>query len=348
MSPVDWATVFFTSGTTAEPKAVVHSHGALATAARGIAERLGIGPDDAWWGHLPLFWSGGFVLGALATIAGGGRVVLQEVVDAASALELLEREACTIMAGWHQAGPLLKHPEFAGCRLRLRKGTRADPELTARLLGPDHHAVGCYGMSETATFVSAARWDDPEPIRLGTFGRPLEGMEIRIEPVAAGEAGEILVRGPTLMEGYYGVPRATTFDAEGFFRTGDLGFVDPAGFLHFTGRLKDVIKTAGVNVAASEVEAVLRRHPAVQAAHVVGVRHPTRGENVAAFVVFKARGGATPEELQGFCGESLASYKVPRHVFVVAEGDLPRTASGKVEKAALRRLAETRAAGTPF
>src|SRR5205823_4686684 len=109
---------------------------------------------------------------------------------------------------------------------------------------------------------------------LGTFGRPLEGMEIRIEPVAAGEAGEILVRGPTLMEGYYGVPRATTFDAEGFFRTGDLGFVDPAGFLHFTGRLKDVIKTA--------------------------------------------------------------------------EGDLPRTASGKVEKAALRRLAETRAAGTPF
>ncbi|TMA95431.1 MAG: acyl--CoA ligase [Deltaproteobacteria bacterium] len=347
VSPVDWATVFFTSGTTAEPKAVVHAHGALATAARGIAERLGIGPDDAWWGHLPLFWSGGFVLGALATIAGGGRVVLQEVVDAASALELLEREACTIMAGWHQAGPLLEHPEFAGRRLRLRKGTRADPELTARLLGPDHHAVGCYGMSETATFVSAARWDDPEPIRLGTFGRPLEGMEIRIEP-AVGEEGEILVRGPTLMEGYYGVPRATTFDAEGFFRTGDLGFVDPAGFLHFTGRLKDVIKTAGVNVAASEVEAVLRRHPAVQAAHVVGVRHPTRGENVAAFVVFKARGGATPEELQGFCGESLASYKVPRHVFVVAEGDLPRTASGKVEKAALRRLAETRAAGTPF
>src|SRR5207244_8655651 len=115
---------------------------------------------------------------------------------------------------------LPEHPEFAGRRPRLRKGTRAEPELTARLLGPDHHAVGCYGMSETATFVSAARWDDPEPIRLGTFGRPLEGMEIRIEPVAAGAAGEILVRGPTLMEGYYGVPRATTFDAEGFFRTG--------------------------------------------------------------------------------------------------------------------------------
>src|SRR2546428_9869173 len=120
-------------------------------------------------------------------------------------------------------------------------------------------------MSETAPFVSATRWDAPEPVRFGTFGRPLEGMEIRIEPLAAGEEGEILVRGPTLMEGYYGVPRATTFDTEGFFRTGDLGFVDPAGFLHFTGRLKDVIKTAGVNVAASEVEAGLVRHPPGQA-----------------------------------------------------------------------------------
>ena len=347
VSPTDRATVFFTSGTTAEPKAVVHAHGALATAARGIAERLGIGPNDAWWGHLPLFWSGGFVLGALATIAGGGRLVLQEVVDGASALELLEREGCTIMAGWHQAGPLLEQPDFARRRLRLRKGTRTDPELTARLLGRDHHAVGCYGMSETATFVSAARWDDPEPIRLGTFGRPLESMEVRIvdpatgEPAAPGREGEILVRGATLMEGYYRVPRTTTFDAEGFFRTGDLGFVDPDGYLHFTGRLKDVIKTAGVNVAASEVEAALLRHPAVQAAHVVGVRHPTRGENVAAFVVLRAPGGATPDEIQGFCRECLASYKVPRHVFVVAEVDLPRTASGKVEKVALQRLAET-------
>ena len=348
VSPLDPATVFFTSGTTAEPKAVLHAHGALTTAARGIAARLGIEPADAWWGHLPLFWSGGFVLGALATIAGGGRIVLQEVVDAASALELLEREACTIMAGWHQAGPLLDHPDFARRCLRLRKGTRADPEVTRRLLGPDHRAVGCYGMSETATFVCAARSDDPEPVRLGTFGRPLEGTEVRIvdratgDPAPAGREGEILVRGPTLMEGYYGIPRTQTFDGEGFFRTGDLGFVDQDGCLHFTGRLKDVIKTAGVNVAAAEVEETLLRHPAVQGAYVVGVRHPTRGENVAAFVVLRAAAAATPEELQAFCRETLASYKVPRCVFLVGETELPRTATGKVEKAALRRLAEAR------
>src|SRR5439155_5413312 len=149
--------------------------------------------------------------------------------------------------------------------------------LATRLLGPDHVSVGMYGMTETATCVTCARWDDPETIRVGTFGRPLAGMEVRIvdpatmTPVAPGATGEILVRGPTLMEGYYKVPRASTFDADGFFRTGDLGRFDEGGYLHFASRLKDVIKTAGVNVAASEVEEALARHPAVKSAHVVGV-----------------------------------------------------------------------------
>src|SRR3989442_8797807 len=167
-------------------------------------------------------------------------------------------------------------------------------------------------MREPATFGSPAPWDDPEPIRLGTFGRPLESMEVRIvdpatgEPAAPGREGEILVRGATLMEGYYRVLRTTTFDDEGFFRTGDLGFVDPDGYLHFTGPLKDVIKTAGVNVAASEVEGVLLRHPAVQAAHVVRVRHPTRGENVPAILVLRGSTAATPQEPQRLLPESQA------------------------------------------
>jgi fatty-acyl-CoA synthase len=146
------------------------------------------------------------------------------------------------------------------------------------------------------------------------------------------------------MEGYYRVPRADTFDAEGFFRTGDLGYLDEAGCLHFASRLKDVIKTAGVNVAASEVEEALERHPAVKSAHVVGVADAVRGENVAAFVVLKAGAAAADEELRDFCRQALASYKVPRHVFVIEEGDLPRTGTGKIEKRALRRAAETRLA----
>jgi fatty-acyl-CoA synthase len=348
VSPADWATIFFTSGTTAQAKAVLHAHGALTTSARRISPCFGITTDDAWWGHMPLFWSGGFILGALATMAGGGRVVLQEVVDPAAALALLEHERCTIMAGWHQAGPLLDHPEFARHTLRLKKGT--NHALATQLLGADHTAIGVYGMSETATCVTAARWDDPEPIRVGTFGRPLAGTQVKIvnpdtrAAVAAGETGEILVKGPTLMEGYYKVLPATTFDAEGFFRTGDLGYFDEQGYLHFATRLKDVVKTAGVNVAAVEVEEALARHPAVKSAHVVGVPHPTRGENIAAFVILHPGNGAAADDIRDFCRTFLASYKVPRHVFIITESELPRTGSGKIEKAALRREAEGRIA----
>jgi fatty-acyl-CoA synthase len=299
---------------------------------------------------MPLFWSGGFIIGALAAIAGGARIVLQEVVEPGAALRLLEDEGCTIMAGWHQAEPLLAHPDFPRRRLRLAKGSTHP--LAPRLLGPRHQAVGMYGMSETATCVSCAHWDDPEPIRTGTFGRPLDGMEVHVvdpetrHPLALGETGEILVRGPTLMEGYHKVPRAETFDPQGFFRTGDLGWLDGDGYLHFATRLKDVIKTAGVNVAAAEVEEVLARHPAVAAAHVVGVPHSGRGENVAAFVVLQPGGAATAEGLTAFCRERLAAYKVPRHLFLVAETEVPRTASGRIEKGVLRQLAQERLALT--
>jgi fatty-acyl-CoA synthase len=348
VSPLDRAMIFFTSGTTAQAKAVLHTHHALTTSARRLSECLGLGPEDAWWGHLPLFWSGGFVIGALAAMAGGTRIVLQEVVEPGPALALLEAERCTVMLGWHQAAPLLEHPDFPKRRLALRKGSWHP--LATRLLGPEHVAVGMYGMTETATCVTCARSDDPEAIRVGTFGRPLAGMEVRIvdpgkmEPVARGATGEILVRGSTLMESYYKVPRASTFDADGFFRTGDLGHFDESGCLHFTSRLKDVIKTAGVNVAASEVEEALARHPGVRSAHVVGVTDAARGENVAAFVVLHAGASTDEDGLRAHCKATLASYKVPRHVFVVQENEVPRTGTGKIEKAALRRAAEARLA----
>ena len=345
-SPADLATIFFTSGTTSQAKAVVHRHSALVSSGRRLAPCFGITSEDSWWGHMPLFWSGGFVLGALATLAGGGRIVLHESVTPDSALELLATERCTIMAGWHQAGPLLEHAGFSRDRIHLRKGTYHS--LAPRLMGPDNCAIGVYGMSETATCVTAAHWDDPEPIRTATFGRPLAGMELKIidpetrAPRPAGEPGEILVKGPSLMEGYLNVAPSETFDPEGFFRTGDLGYFDDSGHLHFANRLKDVIKTAGVNVAAVEVEEALTRHPAIKAAHVVGVPHPVRGENIAAFVVTDAE--LDPEEVRGFCRSSLASYKVPKFVFAITEADVPRTGTGKIEKVALRRLAGERAA----
>lgn len=345
VSPHDIATVFFTSGTTAQAKAVVHAHAALTISGRRLAPCFGLTPADAWWTHMPLFWSGGFVLGALAPLAGGCRVVLHESVTGASAFELLQQERCTAMAGWHQGGPLLEQPGFSPDKIALRKGTYH--ALAARVMGPDNHTIGVYGMSETATCVTAARWDDPEPIRCGTFGKPLADMEVRIidaetkSPLPVGETGEILVKGPTLMEGYLGVARDKTFDAEGFFRTGDLGYLDQSGYLHFATRLKDVIKTAGVNVAAVEIEEALARHPQIKAAHVVGVPHPVRGENIAAFIITHDGNPLSDEILRAYCKEALASYKIPKHFLAIAESEIPKTGSGKIEKAGLRKLAAT-------
>lgn len=354
-APVDPATVFFTSGTTADPKGVVHTHAALCRAAADIGWVLGLAPDDRTWGYLPFFFTGGLVGVALATLARGGAVVLQEVFEAGETLELLERERCTVFFAWpHQAEALLAHPRFAAARLSLAKGVGANTKWAERLYPPDHQAVGTFGMTETGPLCTAWPWDAPLALRAASHGPAVRGKEVRVVDPETGTAlptgaeGEICVRGPTLFAHYYKHAPADCFDAAGFFHTGDLGRLDTDGALTFLGRIKDVVKTAGVNVAAAEVEAVLLEHPAVGAAHVVGVADALRGENVAAFVV--AQGAVDEAALVAHCRARLATYKVPRHVWLRDEAALPKKGSGKVDKAALRaeatRLA-VRAGGGP-
>jgi len=343
VAPADPAAVFFTSGSTATPKAAVLSHRALTHNAFAVGDALGIEPDDRTWATLPLFFSGGFCLCALSTLAYGGAVVLNEAFEAGAALARLERERATVMIGWNHVPLMLEHPDFPSRKLALRKGVGGNLPLADRFLGAGHRAVGNYGMTETATVCCSARHDDPAEIRR-SYGRPLPGVDLRIvDPEtgadrAAGEEGEVVVRSPAQMSHYYGVAPAECFDERGFFHTGDLGHVDANGCLHFTERLKDVIKTMGVNVAAAEVERTLEAHPDVRHAYVVGVPHPVRGENVAAFVVPR-RAGVTVEELTGFLRGRLASYKLPRHFFWCSEADVPLSASNKVEKRTLRARA---------
>lgn len=341
----DPAAVFFTSGTTAAPKGVVHTHATLLRAAENVADRLGLDADDRTWGYLPFFFTGGLVSVAMATLARGGAVLLQEVFDAGAALKLMSEHGCTTFFAWpHQAEALIAHPEFGRLRLRIRKGVGANTGWAARLYAADHQAVGTWGMTETGPMAACSRYDDPLPLRAGSHGRPMPGLEFRIidpetgQPLPAQAEGELLVRGDSVMAHYYKMSPAHCFDAEGFFHTGDLATLDEGGRLHFRGRLKDVIKTAGVNVAAAEVEAVLQQHPGVKLACAVGVPHPARGENVAAFVV-PGLTTCTAEELLAFCRQRLASYKVPRHLFLCAEADLPLLGSGKVDKQALRAAA---------
>jgi len=343
--PCDPATIFFTSGTTAAPKGVVHSHGTMLQAAHNVADRLGLTADDRTWGYLPFFFTGGLVAVALATLSRGGAVLLQEVFDAGAALQLMAQHACTTFFAWpHQAEALVAHPDFARTKLQLRKGPGAQTGWAAHLFQPDHQAVGTWGMTETGPMAASSRWDDPLPVRAGSHGRPMPGLEFRIadpetgQPLAVDQEGELLVRGTSLMLHYYKMLPTECFDASGYFHTGDLARLDASGHLHFLGRIKDVIKTAGVNVAAAEVEATLQQHPAVTVAYVVGVPHPGRGENVAAFVVLRDA-GCTEAALLDYCRERLASYKVPRHIFLCREGDFPVLGSGKVDKQALRARA---------
>jgi len=346
ISPADPATIFFTSGTTAAPKGVVHCHRALVRAAGDIATTLGLTPEDRTWGYLPFFFTGGLVAVALATLARGGAVALQEVFEPGETLRLLEAEHCTVFFAWpHQAEAIVAHPRFAETRLSLVKGVGANTKWARNIYPAEHHAVGTFGMTETGPLCTAWPWDAPQALRAASHGPPVGGKEVRIcHPesgvvLPVGQEGEICVRGPTLFSHYYRQEPAECFDAEGFFHTGDLGRLDEDGALHFVGRLKDVIKTVGVNVAAAEVEAVLLAHPAVGAAHVVGVADARRGENVAAFVVLTDT--VTTEALLDHCRTRLATYKVPRHLWVRREDELPLKGTGKVDKAALRAEATT-------
>lgn len=341
VSPSDHATLFFTSGTTADPKGVVHTQRAICRAADDVAGVLGLDADDRTWGYQPFFFTGGLVAVALGTLSRGGAVVLQEVFEAGESLRLLESERCTVFFAWpHQAQAITAHPRFQSTRLVLKKGVGANTKWADALYPPDHHAVGTFGMTETAPLCTAWPWDAPLALRAGSHGPPVRGKEVRIcapetgRALGAGEEGEICVRGPTLFSHYYRHEPKDCVDAEGFFHTGDLGRLDERGALHFLGRIKDVIKTAGVNVAAAEVEATLLAHPAVAAAHVVGVPDTARGENVAAFVVLKTP--VATEELVAHCRGRLATFKVPRHLWVREERQLPQKASGKVDKTILK------------
>jgi fatty-acyl-CoA synthase len=351
VAPADPATIFFTSGTTAAPKGAVHSHASMLRAAHNVADRLGLTESDRTWGYLPFFFTGGFVAVAMATLSRGGAVILQEAFDAGTTLKLMAEHGCTTLFAWpHQAEALITHPEFPRTQLRIHKGVGANTQWATRLYPHNHQAVGTWGMTETGPMAASSRYDDPLPVRAHGHGRPMPGLEFRIidsssgQSLPAGQEGELLVRGESLMIGYYKMARADCFDADGFFHTGDLARLDENGSLHFIGRLKDVIKTAGVNVAAAEVEATLQQHSDVKVACVTAVPHPTRGENVAAFVV-RRNDRCSEAELLAFCRDRLASYKVPRHICFCGEGDLPVLGSGKINKQALRALAAKRFAG---
>jgi fatty-acyl-CoA synthase len=347
VTPDDICFILYTSGSTAAPKGVTLAHGPLLANGFDIGERQHLTAEDRLWLAVPLFWSFGSANAMPAIMTHGGCMVLQEAFEPGAALALIERERCSVYYGMaNMARALLKHPDHPGRRLgAMRTGlTIGPPEditLTIKALGADELCT-VYGSTETYGNCAVTDAHDPLPLRLATQGLPLPGMTIRAvdpatrAPLPPGEIGELAVRGYTT-PGYFRAPEldAQAFD-DGWFLTGDLGSIEPDGRVRFRGRLKEMIKTGGVNVAPLEVEHVLLQHPDIVQAHVVGVPDRLKGEIVAAAVEIRAAAQPDAAAITAFCRERLASYKVPTRLAFRAAGEFPRTPTGKIHKPGLR------------
>jgi fatty-acyl-CoA synthase len=347
VSPDDVAYILYTSGTTSRPKGVQIQHRGLVENMWNIGERQHLGPDDRMWMGISLFWGFGCENALLAVMTHGGTVVLQERFDAGEALALMERERCSVYYGTPNiALALWEHPDRPHRDLTaLRTGAAiGSPQAMYMVMSLGACEIcNVYGLTECYGNCTVTDAHDPVDVRLNTMGRPLPGVEIRIvdpqtrRPLPRGEAGEITIRG-YLTPGYYKSPElnAAAFDAEGFFLSGDLGLIDTDGRLTFRGRIKEMVKTGGINVSPVEVEDVLSAHPAVEQVYVVGVPDARREEALAAVVVLKDGVEASADELRRFCREKLAAFKVPQHFRLTTRADLPLTATGKVQKFRLR------------
>ena len=336
VSPADHGLVIYTSGSTADPKGIVHSQGSLVRHSWWLGQAHGFVPEDRIFTPNAFFFIGGFVFSLLAPMQSGACLVCEERFEPGETLDLIERERATIVTGWPHYGPAMAaHPSFAKRDLSaIRAGYLFEilPETAIRF-------PYSLGMSETCS--AHTFWPPEKEVPKGSLGVAVPGVEHKVVDPESGAvlpprtAGELCVRGYTLMQGMVGREREEVFDADGWYHTGDEVTLDAEGHIRFLGRLSDVIKTSGANVSPMEVEAVLRGVPGVLEAHVVGLADPERGELVAAAVVPDGSVEIDAEELRTNLREKLAAYKVPRRFDFFAKPDLPYKATGKIDKRAL-------------
>jgi long-chain acyl-CoA synthetase len=359
ISPDDDATILYTSGTTGHPKGAVSTHRAVLSALMAFACRAAVGQltapasaPHAWPTSfilvVPLFHVTGLVPVMLSCFAGGFKLVMMYKWSPERALELIERERVTTFVGVPtMSWDLLESPDFArrdtSSLLSVGGGgAPAPPELVSRIDRSFRHGrpgIG-YGMTETNAYGPQNAGDDFVK-RPRSTGRAVPILKVKVadpqgRELPRGEIGEIWFHGPNLIRGYWNKPEATAETiVDGWLRSGDLGRMDEEGFVYVEDRIKDMVLRGGENVYSAEVEAVLYQHAGVYEAAVFGLPHPRLGEEVAAAVLPRAGFQLTPEALQAHVSEHLASFKVPTVIEIVA-GQLPRNASGKILKRALR------------
>ncbi len=343
----DTACILYTSGSTALPKGVPLHHSGLIDNMWSIGERQHLTADDRLWLGVSLFWSYACVNALFTVLTHGGSIVLQHHFEPGEALRLIEQERCTVYYGTPAlARPMWEHADRSSRDLSsLRTGaTIGTPDQVQTVIDLGVREIcNVYGLTEA--YGNSCVIDCREPLerRLNSSGPALDGVEIRIvdneteRVLPSGEMGEVRVRGH-LTKGYLNEPEKTSesLDADGFLRTGDLGTMDQNGFLTYRGRLKEMVKTGGINVAPAEIEAVFALHPEIEQIYVTGIPDDRLDEALAAVIV-PVEAAPLSEELIAFGRETLAGYKVPRRYRFVSADELPLTTTGKLQR---NRLAE--------
>ncbi len=354
-APGDVACLLYTSGSTALPKGVPLLHAGLVENMWHIGERQHLVPDDRLWLAVSLFWSLACVNALFALLTHGGTVVLQHHFDAGAALALIEDERCSVFYGTpNMVLALAEHPsrgqrDLSSLRTGVTIGTPAQLRRTAEL--GVNGICNVYGLTEGYGNSTVTDATLPLERRTETVGQALPGNEVAVfapggeTALPAGEPGEIVLRG-RITPGYWNAAdlNAVAFTADGWFRTGDLGLLDADGYLHYRGRLKEMVKTGGINVAPAEVEQILAAHAAVELAFVTGIPDARLDEALAAVIVLRRGATADAGELAAHCRAALAAYKTPRHFRFVTPDALPLTTTGKLQRNRLPALFEDGAA----
>jgi acyl-CoA synthetase (AMP-forming)/AMP-acid ligase II len=352
VSPSDRFVIMHTSGSTSTPKGVIHTHAALIRHLDNINQIRSYAAADRLFSIAPWFWIAGFGFGLLGTLVAGACIVSSNATASCDVLDLIERERPTMTNGYAPAvARLAADPSFARRDLSsIRRGNLhpISPEDVRPRDPALRHDI--YGMTEvgSALTMSADESDLPERLR-GSCGSFLPGFEVKIvDPESAaecptGESGELWIRGPFLMEGYYGKHRSQVFQPDGWWRSGDVGLISAEGFFFLKGRLGNMIKTSGANVAPREVEALLSELTGGMQCFVIGLPDPQRGQLVTAVLVTDHDGEVDEADLQRKLAVKLSSYKVPRRILRFSQAELPMLSSGKVDMSRLKTLAQQRA-----
>jgi fatty-acyl-CoA synthase len=341
----------FTSGTTGLPKGAMLTHRNVLMNAFYVGERLHYSAADRVCVPVPFYHCFGCVLGSMVcAVFGSAIVVPAPTFDAGATLKAIASERCTSLYGVPTMFiAQIEHPDRAHYDLSsLRTGIMAGAPCPLPLMDQVVHVLGAreicigYGQTEASPIITFTAVDDPVDVRVGTVGRPLPDLEVKLVDPATGregDAGELWTRGHCVMTGYYNNPEATAraVDAEGWLHTGDLARSREDGTYRIVGRSKELIIRGGENIYPPEVEEFLHHHPAVAEVAVAGLPDAKYGEVVAAWVVAKAGATVTPDDLRAHCRGQIAHFKTPKYIMIVEA--LPRTVTGKIRKHVLRDLA---------